>query len=149
MATAEPLDTIREAPDALWERVGPIPLGDAPPEKTGRPRAPWRRMLNGIIHRLRSGCRGNKLPKEFGSDRTTHRWFQRWCDNGAFERIGAAIARGCDELGGVEWLGQAADGPMGQARFGGAPPGPTRPTGPRTGRRRASSSMARAGRWGR
>ena len=54
-ATAEPLDTIWEVPDALWERIEPILLDDAPPKKTGRPRQPWRRMVNAIIFRLRSG----------------------------------------------------------------------------------------------
>jgi putative transposase len=147
--TAEPLDTIWEVPDELWQRIEPILLEDAPPKATGRPRAPWRRILNAIIFRLRTGCQWNKLPKEFGSDRTAHRWFQRRCANGVFAKVWAAIARECEELGGVDWLWQAADGQMGKARFGGAPSAPTPPTGASRARRRASSSRRPAGRWGR
>ena len=76
-------------------------------------------MLNGVIHRLRSGCQWNHLPREFGDDSTIHRWFQRWCRNGVMERIWAALAAECEELGEARWEWQSADGRMGKARFGG------------------------------
>jgi transposase len=132
MAAAEPLDTIWEASDELWARVEPILLADAPPARTGRPRKPWRPILNAVIFRLRSGCQWNQLPERFGDDSTAHRWFSRWCKNGVFEKVWAAVVRECEELGGVEWRWQAADGRMGKARFGGARSGPTRRTGART-----------------
>src|SRR5438093_887720 len=118
MATAEPLDTIWEVPDELWRRIEPILLADAPPKPTGRPRADWRRVLNAVIFRLRSGCQWNRLPKELGNDSTAHRWFCRWCRNGVFAKVWAALVGACEELGAVEWRWQAADGRMGKARFG-------------------------------
>jgi putative transposase len=113
------LDTIWEVPDGLWRRVEPLLLADAPPKPTGRKRADWRRVLDGVLYRLRSGCQWNKLPKEFGDDSTVHRWFQRWCKSGVFRRIWALLVEQCAELGAVYWDWQSADGAMGKARFGG------------------------------
>ncbi len=76
-------------------------------------------MINAIIFRFRSGCQWNRLPKRFGSDRTIHRWFQRWCRNGVMQRIWAALVDQCDELAAVQWQWQSADGRLGKARFGG------------------------------
>lgn len=119
---AQPLDTIWEVNDQLWARIEPILLEDAPPKPKshgGRPRIDWRAAVNGIIFRLRSGCQWNQLPERFGDDSSVHRWFQRWCRNGVFEKIWAALVVECDELGAVDWKWQAADGRLGKARFGG------------------------------
>ena len=125
--TVKPLDTIWELPDDLWVAIEPILLEDAPPPPRshgGRPRIDWRRAIDGIIFRLRSGCQWNKLPEPFGSDRSIHRWFQRWCRNGVFQRIWAVLVERCDELGAVDWKWQSADGMLGKARFGGKEVGP-------------------------
>ncbi len=124
---AKPLGTIWELSDDLWSLIEPILLDDAPPTPRshgGRPRIDWRRAIDGIIFRLRSGCQWNKLPEHFGSDRSIHRWFQRWCRNGAFEEIWAVLVEACDDLGAVDWKWQAADGMLGKARFGGEKTGP-------------------------
>jgi putative transposase len=125
--TVKPLETIWELPDDLWTAIEPILLEDCPPTPKahgGRPRIDWRRAIDGIIFRLRSGCQWNKLPERFGSDRSIHRWFQRWCRNGVFERIRAVLVEECDELGAVDWKWQSADGMLGKARFGGEKTGP-------------------------
>src|SRR5436305_620547 len=119
---AQPLDTIWEVSDELWQRIEPILLEDAPPKPKahgGRPHIDWRAAINGIIFRLRSGCQWNQLPKRFGDDSSVHRWLQRWCRNGVFEKIWAALVVECDELAAVDWKWQAADGRLGKARFGG------------------------------
>jgi putative transposase len=135
MAKKKPMvDTIWEIPDNLWAVIEPILHEDAPPPKNpGRPRADWRRIVNGIIFRMRTSCQWNRLPKDFGDDSTVHRWFQRWCRNGVMKRIWAALVTECDDLGGVHWEWQSADGAMGKARFGGSTSAPTR----RIGRRKA------------
>ena len=124
--------------DEMWQIIEPVLLEDAPPRATGRPRGDWRKILNGIIFRLRSGCQWNKLPSEFGDDSTVHRWFQRWSKNGVMERLWAVMATRCEELGAVFWKWQAADGAMGKARFGGekggAKPDRSRQTGDETER---------------
>ena len=130
----KPLPTIWEVSDELWARIEPILRADWQPSPNGgQPPADWRRMFNGIIHRLRSGCQWNHLPREFGSDRTIHRWFQRWCRNGVMERIWAGLVQACDDLGEVHWDWQSADGAMGKARFGGEKGGP-KPDRPGQGR---------------
>ena len=118
----QPLDTIWELNDELWQRIEPILWEDAPPTPKahgGRRRIDWRAAINGIIFRLRTGCQWNQLPKRFGDDSSVHRWFQRWCRNGVFENVWAALLAECDEHGAVDWKWQAADGRLGKARFGG------------------------------
>lgn len=122
--------TVWEVTDELWEVLLPILTDDYKPNpKGGRPPTCWRPAMNAIIHRLRSGCQWNHLPKELGDDSTAHRWFRRWCANGVMLKIWSALASACGELGGVDWEWQSADGSMGKARFGGEKgrPQPDRP----------------------
>ena len=120
------MPTIWEVDDDLWEPIEPIMETDRPRKKTGRPPVDRRRVLNCIIHRMRSGCQWNKLPKELGSDRTAHRYFQRWSGNGVFQRIWKKLTGACDKLGGVDGEWQSADGALGKARLGGIGWAPTR-----------------------
>ena len=143
-----PLGTIWEMPDAAWERLEPILLERYPPKPVGRPRADWRKALNGIIFRMRSGCQWNHIPKIFGDDSTAHRWFQRWSADGVFEDLWAALLLECDELDGVDWAWQAADGCLGKARFGGKKRAATRRIAANPARRRAFSSRPKAARSG-
>jgi putative transposase len=148
MRTAElQLDTIWEIDEDLWSMVEPILVEFWPRKSTGRPPACWRNCLNGIIYQLRTGCQWNKLPKVFGDDSTVHRWFQRWAEGGVLEQVWAVLIEHCDELHGVEWKWQAADGSLAKARFGGPMSGPTPRIAPKRGRRRISSSKAGAARW--
>lgn len=74
--------------DEAWQRILPILIEDCPPRKgPGRKPADWRRVLNGILYRLRTGCHWNKLPKEFGDDSTIHRWYQRWNKHCVLSRV--------------------------------------------------------------
>lgn len=116
---AKPLPTIWEVSDALWERILPILQEFWSKKPTGRPVANWRRVLNGIIFRMRSGCQWDHLPEKYGAKSTVHDWFQRWCHGGIMQRIWAELATECDELGAVDWEWQSADGRLGKARFGG------------------------------
>ncbi|MGH7193416.1 MAG: transposase [Candidatus Saccharimonadales bacterium] len=85
--------------DELWNRVYPILLETCPPRKgPGRKPADWRRVLNGIVFRLRTGCHWNKLPPEFGDDSTIHRWYQRWSRDGLMPRILSELQSECGDL---------------------------------------------------
>ena len=124
MNNQEGLETIWEAPDELWELIGPIILEADPPKVRGRKRADPRQMLNGIIFRLRSGCQWNRLPKELGDDSTIHRTFQRWVELGV-------LAPNMGSLGGtVRRVGRRGLGMAGgrrghgQGTFGGDLIGP-------------------------
>jgi putative transposase len=115
----KPLPTIWEADDELWSIVQEILVQDDPPASTGRPRTGQREALNGIIYQMRTGCQWNQLPEQFGDDSSVHRTMQRWIAKGVFERIWAVLIENCQELDGVNWEWQSADGAMGKARFGG------------------------------
>jgi putative transposase len=78
-----------------------------------------RRVLNGILFRLRTGCQWNQLPKQFGDDSTVPRHFQHWCQAGIFDRLWAVLVEAWDELHGVDGEWQAADTAMGKARMAG------------------------------
>jgi transposase len=132
-----PLETIWDVPDELWERFEGILVMKYPLAATGRPRADLRRLLNGVIFRMRSGCQWNRLPERYGDDATVHRWFQRWVSEGVFEQLWALLLGECEELGAVDWRWQAAGGCMGKARFGGEKRAPIPLTEPSRARRRA------------
>ena len=144
MGESSELGTIWEVPDELWTEVEKVILETDPPNRRGRPRVDARRALDGIIFRLRSSCQWNRLPQQFGDDSSVHRTFQRWLEKGVFERVWALLVERCDELDGVVWKWQAADGSMGKARFGGAMLAPTPRTGARPGRSEASWLMGTA-----
>jgi len=115
----KPLPTIWEVDDELWKIIQPILIELDPPSWTGRDRVDQRAALNGIIYLMRSGCQWNHLPEQFGDDSSVHRTFQRWIRKGVLERIWATLVENCEELGGVDWRWQSADGAMGKARLGG------------------------------
>jgi putative transposase len=144
----EPLPTIWNVPDPLWDEfIVPI-LHELDPEpRTGRPRIDQRKAMDGIIFQMRSGCQWNYLPREFGDDASIHRTFQRWIARGVLDRIWGKLVEVCDVLKAVNWVWQSADAAMGKARFGGIASAPTPPIVPRTAANGASWSMPRVGRW--
>jgi transposase len=142
VTSSKALPTIWEVPDTLWPQFEAILANHYPPARTGRPRTDLRRVLDGVIFRLRSGCQWNHLPKEFGDDSTVHRWFQRWVDDGVFEELWALLLYECEALGAVDWRWQSADGLMNKSRFGG---GATQPgAGSSSARSRGCKSAGRS-----
>jgi putative transposase len=117
-----------ELPDSLWERIEPVlpkpksryrGRGKQRKHIGGRPAADRRKVMSGILYVLRTGCQWNALPKEFGSGKTAHRYFQRWVRAGVFKRLWQAGLNEYDELKGIDWTWQAADGAMTKAPLGG------------------------------
>ena len=123
-----PLPAIWRVPDELWAEVEPIIAELDPPNRVGPKRVPARPILDAIIYRGRTGCQWNHLPAEYPDDSTVHRAFQRWKQAGVFRRLWAVLIERCEDLDGVDWEWQAADGALGKARKGGATSGRTRPT---------------------
>ena len=117
MAAAASTPYPSDLSDREWTILAPLL---PQPKPGGRPRSvDLRRVLNGIFHVLRSGCQWRLLPERFPDDSSVHRTFQRWVRLGVFARIWATLVAACEELGGVDWEWQAADGMMGKARLGG------------------------------
>jgi putative transposase len=115
--TAQP--TIWEVPDDVWTLSEPILNACYPAKPKGHRRVDLRRVLHGLIFRLRTGCPWHQLPTPFGDDSTVHRHFHHGCQRGLLARMWAVLVDACDELGGVDWQWPAADTAMGNARRGG------------------------------
>jgi transposase len=113
------MPTLWEVPDELWERIEQPLEKEDPPEHTGRKRLNPRRVLDGIIFRLRKGCQWNQIPHVYGDDSTIHRCYQHWREIGHFEKIWASLVEECDEPKDVNWELQAADAALGKALLGG------------------------------
>lgn len=120
-----PLPTIWRVPDGLWAEIEPILAELDPPNRVGPKRVSARPILDAIIYRGRTGCQWNHLPAEFPDDSTVHRAFQRWKQAGVFRRLWAVLIERCEDLDGVDWAWQSADGSLGKAKKGGTRSGRT------------------------
>ena len=110
--------------DALWARV--VPLIPPPPShaKGGRPRLSDRDAFTAMVYVLRTGIQWNALPRDLGASSTVHDRFQAWEAAGLFRTLWQAGLADYDDLVGIDWQWQAADGAMTKAPFGGAATGP-------------------------
>ena len=84
----------------------------------GRPRADDRRTINGILFVLRTGCRWQDLPKEYGHHSTCWRRLRRWEGEGVWDRVWRALLKTLDERGKLEWAQAFLDGSFVPAKRG-------------------------------
>ena len=117
-----------ELSDSMWKRIEPMlpkpksryrGRGRARRHIGGRPAADRRKVITGILYVLRTGCQWNALPKDLGSGKTAHHYFQAWSRRGVFKRLWQAGLQEFDELKGIAWKWQAADGVMTKSPLGG------------------------------
>ena len=106
-------------PDELWERVEPLLPRYRASKWGGRPRVNLRRVLDGILYVLRTGCQWKAAPQEFGCPSTLHNYFQEWTKKGVFFRLWRDALREYDDLEGIDWGWQSVDGAMTKAPLGG------------------------------
>lgn len=59
--------TILKIPDELWNKIRIILPKEKPSKTIGRPIVPFRKVLDGILYILRTGCQWKLLPSEYGS----------------------------------------------------------------------------------
>ncbi|MFI6417561.1 transposase [Streptomyces sp. NPDC050842] len=71
--------------DEAWGAVSPV----IPVRFSGRNP---RRALDGVLHKVRSGCRWNQLPREYGHYRAVQGQLHRWRRSGAMEEVLEALA---------------------------------------------------------
>jgi transposase len=92
-APAKPVDavaTFAELSDEQWQAVAPLlPLRP----RRGRPRADDRRVIDGILYVLTTGCRWVDLPARYGSDTTAWQRLRALRVDGTWERICAVLRR--------------------------------------------------------
>ncbi len=105
--TAAP--TIWRMPDDLWAVCRRLLPPEKPLGTRGRPVVPFRRVLDGILHVLRTGCQWKAVPREFGSGSTVHARFQEWVRRGVWTRLWRVQLRRYDRDHGIGWDWQSAD----------------------------------------
>lgn len=73
---------------AQFERLAP----HLPTDTRGKPRVDDRRVISGIIHVLKSGCRWKDAPEVYGSHKTLYNRFVRWSAKGVWIDVFHALA---------------------------------------------------------
>ena len=74
--------------DEQWRQIEP----HVPKDVRGKPRVDDRRVISGIIHVLKSGCRWCDCPPEYGPSTTIYNRFVRWAERGVWERLFRVLA---------------------------------------------------------
>ena len=59
--------TVKRIPDELWDEIRFILPSEKPANTIGRPAVSFRKVLDGILYVLRTGCQWKMLTKEYGS----------------------------------------------------------------------------------
>ncbi len=140
-----------EVSDEFWKRVEPfVPKREKVPGKVfrrkaggGRKRMPERRVFEGIVFVLRTGCQWKSLPKErFGSASSIHKYFRQWLKAGLFFALWRAGLAEYDDMEGIAWKWQSIDGAMIKAPLAKEATGPN-PTDRGKKRKQASSPGGR------
>jgi len=100
----------RDISDEFWETIKKfIPKPKKRKIKKGRPSAEPRKILDGILYVLRTGCQWKMLSREYYAGSTTHRYFQKWVKAGVFKKMWKYCLKEYDELKGIDWEWQILD----------------------------------------
>jgi len=74
--------------DAQWARIEP----HLPTDVRGVARQDDRRVISGIVHVLKTGCRWCDCPREYGPYTTVYNRFVRWARRGIWENLFRRLA---------------------------------------------------------
>ncbi|MBK3589544.1 IS5 family transposase, partial [Streptomyces sp. MBT57] len=85
-----------------WELLAPL----IPRAVRGRPRAEDRRIINGMVYKIRTGISWRDLPERYGSWQTVYTRFRRYAIDGVFTRALRQIQTRADAAGDIDWLVQ-------------------------------------------
>ena len=89
-----------EPTDEPWEILAPL----LPPRlPRGCPRADDRKTLNGILYVLRTGCRWEDVPREFGSSTICLRRLKAWEEDGTWDKVWRGLLTLLDERENLDW----------------------------------------------
>jgi transposase len=75
--------------DDQWSAIEPL----LPKNQPGAHRRDDRRIISGIIHVLKVGCRWQDCPAIYGPPTTVYNRFHRWAARGIWRRLVAALVR--------------------------------------------------------
>ena len=74
--------------DGQWRRIEP----HLPTDVRGKDRVDDRRVISGILHVLKSGCRWCDCPPQYGPPTTIYNRFVRWARRGVWENLFRELA---------------------------------------------------------
>jgi transposase len=74
--------------DEQFARLEPL----LPTDTRGKPRVDDRRVISGIVHVLKSGCRWADAPEIYGPRKTLYNRFVRWAAKGVWMDVFDALA---------------------------------------------------------
>jgi transposase len=74
--------------DDEWQKIKPF----LPMDVRGKERVDDRRVIRGILHVLKSGCRWCDCPPEYGPPTTIYNRFVRWAKRGVWENLFNTLA---------------------------------------------------------
>src|SRR6266404_4765635 len=84
--------------DRQWSAIEPL----LPKNQPGAHRKDDRRVISGIIHVLKVGCRWQDCPAVYGPPTTIYNRFHRWARRGIWRQLFAALATA--DPGGVQMI---------------------------------------------
>jgi transposase len=70
-----------------------------------------RRVLNGILWRVKTGAPWRDVPARYGPWQTCYDRFVRWSRDGTWQRILPLLQAKADASGQIDWEGAALDSP--------------------------------------
>ncbi|MFF8848023.1 IS5 family transposase [Streptomyces sp. NPDC015127] len=86
--------------DAEWERLRPfLPVSNG---RCGRWRD-HRQVINGILHRVRTGVQWRDPPERFGPWKTVYERHRLWSADGTWERLLQQVQAEADAAGEIDW----------------------------------------------
>ena len=91
----------------MWNEIRKILPKEKPPKTVGRPIVPYRKVLDGILYILRTGCQWKMLPREYGSSSTCHRRIQEWNKLDVFKKTWIRLLKIYDNQIGINWTWQS------------------------------------------
>lgn len=62
-----------------------------------------RQVVNGILHRVRTGVQWRDLPERYGPWKTVYERHRRWSADGTWERLLQQVQAQVDAAGGIDW----------------------------------------------
>lgn len=74
--------------EAQWAAIEPL----LPENRPGARRVDDRRVISGIVHVLKAGCRWQDCPSRYGPPTTIYNRFHRWSARGLWQRLFRALA---------------------------------------------------------
>ena len=88
----------RELTDTAWAAIAPL----LPPDgRRGRPWTEHRKVINGILWKVRTGAPWRDLPEEYGPWQTCYDRFVRWRRDGTWDRLLAHVQAKSDVVSDV------------------------------------------------